>query len=80
MIEAAVVEVITRERNCTPEDVSLETRLSDLGIDSLQAITILYELEERFGIEIPNEQMENIETVRDIVSSIAEIRQSDTNN
>jgi len=78
MIEAAVVEVITRERKCAPEDVSMETRLSDLGIDSLQAITILYELEERFGIEIPNELMENLKTVRDIVSSISKIRQSDT--
>lgn len=80
MIESAVVEVISRERNCAPEDVSLETRLGDLGIDSLQAITILYELEERFEIEIPNELMENLETVKDIVSSINKIRQSDTNS
>ncbi|VAW81558.1 hypothetical protein MNBD_GAMMA14-1509 [hydrothermal vent metagenome] len=77
MIESAVVEVITRERKCAPEDVSMETRLSELGIDSLQAITILYELEERFGIEIPNELMENLETVSDIVSSIDKIRQPD---
>ncbi len=80
MIESAVVEVITRERQCKPEDVNMDTRLSDLGIDSLQAITILYELEERFGIEIPNELMENLETVSDIVSSINKIRQSDTNS
>ncbi len=79
MIESAVVEVITRERKCAPEDISMETRLSDLGIDSLQAITILYELEERFEIEIPNELMENLETVNDIVSSINKIRQPDTN-
>lgn len=77
MIESAVVEVITRERKCAPEDVGMETRLSELGIDSLQAITILYELEERFGIEIPNELIENLETVSDIVSTINKIRQPD---
>ena len=80
MIESAVTEVITRERKCAPEDVNMETRLSKLGIDSLQAITILYELEERFGIEIPNELMENLETVSDIVSSINKIRQPDANH
>jgi len=80
MIESAVVEVIIRERKCTPEDVNMETRLSELGIDSLQAITILYELEERFGIEIPNELMENLETVNDIVSGIDKIRQQDANH
>ncbi|TCK18940.1 acyl carrier protein [Thiogranum longum] len=80
MVESVVVEVITRERQCKPEDVNMDTRLSDLGIDSLQAITILYELEERFEIEIPNELMENLETVKDIVSSINKIRQPDTNS
>jgi len=74
MVETAVVEVIVRERKCTPEDVTMETQLSELGIDSLQAITILYELEERFGIEIPNELMENLVTVGDIVIGIDKIR------
>lgn len=80
MVKAAVVEVISRERKCAPEDVTMKTRLSELGIDSLQAITILYELEERFEIEIPNELMENIDTVGDIVSCIDKIRQEDANN
>lgn len=75
MVEEAVIEVITRERKCAPEDVTMETRLSQLGIDSLQAITILYELEERFGIEIPNELMENLETVGDITACLNKIRQ-----
>lgn len=73
MIESAVVEVITRERQCAPESINMETRLSELGIDSLQAITILYELEERFGIEIPNELMEELESVGDIISTINKI-------
>ncbi len=80
MIESAVVEVITREKKCAPEDINMETRLDELGIDSLQAITILYELEERFGLEIPNELMENLETVGDIVSGINKIRQPDTDH
>jgi len=54
----------------------METSLSDLGIDSLRAITILYELEERFDIEIPNELIEKIRTVGDIVQHIDQLRQN----
>ncbi len=79
-VENALVEIITRERKCSPEDVLVETQLSELGIDSLQAITILYELEERFEIEIPNELMEDLETVGDIVSAINQIRQEGAKN
>jgi acyl carrier protein len=75
MVEQALVEIITRERKCAPEDITVESNLSALGIDSLQAITILYELEERFEIEIPNELMENLETVGDIISAINNILQ-----
>ena len=70
MVEQALIEIITRERKCKPEDVTAETGLDTLGIDSLQAITILYELEERFEIEIPNELIEQLETVGDIISAI----------
>lgn len=74
-----VFDVIAREQKCSPEVLTLETRLEDLGIDSLKAITIVYQLEERFEIEIPNELIETIETVGDIVASIDQLRHnSDT--
>jgi len=67
MVESAVVDVIANYVNCQAAEISFDTRLDALGIDSLGAITILYELEERFGIEIPNEVIESITNVRDIV-------------
>lgn len=73
MVEAAVKELLTRDRKFKPEDINMETSLNELGIDSLQAITILYELEERFEIEIPNELMEELESVGDIISTINKI-------
>jgi len=74
-----VFELIAREQKCSPEDLTLDTRLEDLGIDSLRAITILYQLEEQFDIEVPNERIETIVTIGDIVTSIDQLRQnSDT--
>jgi acyl carrier protein len=68
MAESTVIEVIANYLNCDSAAISAESRLDALGIDSLGAITILYELEERFNIDIPNETIESISNVRDIVN------------
>jgi acyl carrier protein len=79
MVKSAVFDVVAREQKCSPADLALDTRLEDLGIDSLKAITILYQLEEQFEIEVPNELIESIVTVGDIVTNIDQLRQnSDT--
>jgi len=79
MVKNMVFEAIAREQQLSPEDLTLETRLEDLGIDSLRAITILYQLEEQFEIEIPNEVIETIVTIGDIITNINQLRHnSDT--
>jgi acyl carrier protein len=79
MIKVMVFEVIAREQRCSPADLTRDTRPEDLGNNSLRAITILYQLEEQFDIEVPNERIETIVTVGDIVTNIDQLRQnSDT--
>ncbi len=69
-----IAEIIADTVHCNKEDVVAGARLADLGVDSLKAITVLYELEERFDIEIPNEVIEEIETVDDIVARVEALR------
>lgn len=69
-LEAAVVEVIANHLNCKVSDISADSRLDVLGIDSLGAITILYDLEDRFEVDIPNEVIESIVNIRDIVNHL----------
>jgi acyl carrier protein len=53
------------------EEVKLETKLvDDLGIDSLEIFEIVMSLEEEFGLEIPNEDVEGIKTVDQIVKYV----------
>jgi acyl carrier protein len=40
-------------------------------MDSLKAITLLYELEEQLGVEIPNEAIDRIETLGDVVHELS---------
>lgn len=52
-------------------DVTMDTKLKgDLIMDSLDGVELVMALEEKFGVEIPNEDMANLETVGDIVTYI----------
>ena len=46
--------------------------LDDLGADSLDIVEFIMALEEEFGIEIPDEDVEKIVTVKDVVEYISE--------
>ena len=44
----------------------------DLDVDSLSMVEIIYSCEEKFGVEIPDEESKNIKTVGDAVNYIIE--------
>lgn len=69
-----VTEIIVKTAHCDAKDVKPEMELTALGVDSLKAITVLFELEEAFDIEIPNEVIPSIITVNDILDRLDGIR------
>jgi acyl carrier protein len=70
MVLEKVAEIIVKTFHCNAEDIKAETKLESLGIDSLGAITLIFELEEAFDIEIPNEAIPSIKTVNDIIEKL----------
>jgi acyl carrier protein len=69
-LEETVIEVISQEIPPSSVTISLDTPLEELGIESLTAITIMYELEDRLDIEMPNEAFDSLKNVGDIVKQI----------
>jgi acyl carrier protein len=69
-IEYKVRTLIARHKNLDPASITPEAALADLGVTSLDAITIVYDLEEELGIEVPNEQLQSLQTVQDIVDGL----------
>ena len=63
-----VDQLDVEEEKTTPEASITE----DLGADSLDVVDLIMSLEESFSIEIPDEDIENIKTVGDIVKYIEE--------
>ena len=52
------------------KEVTLDSNLKELGLDSLDVVDMLMDLEEKFGIEFENEEMMAFAVVNDIVSAI----------
>ena len=72
----AIVKAITSHKQIDASLVSPTATLEQLGITSLDAISIVYEVEDLFAIEVPNEALENLHTVQDIVDGVAALVQS----
>jgi len=66
-----VKEVVVEQLNVSSDEVKEESRfVEDLGADSLDVVELVMELEEKFDIEIPDEDAEKIATVADAVKFI----------
>jgi len=73
MVFEKVREILCNQFDVDEDAVTLTTRISeDLGADSLDAVDMLMSLEDEFDVEIPDEEIENIHTVGDLVSYIEE--------
>ena len=70
-----VAKIIAKTANCKIEDIKPESELVELGLTSLDTITMLFELEEAFDIEIPNEVIPTIITVDDILGRLKNLNQ-----
>lgn len=67
-----VSKILVTELALKPDMVTLEARLNeDLGADSLDATEIITALEEKFGIEIPEDEATKIARVSDIVELVS---------
>lgn len=70
-IEEKVKEIIVEQLGANKEDVVPEASfVDDLGADSLDTVELVMALEEEFGVEIPDEDAEQIKTVQDAVNYI----------
>jgi acyl carrier protein len=65
-----VAAIIAETMSCKAEDITPDTKLEDLGLTSLDTITVLFDLEEAFDVEIPNEVIPSIVTVKDILDKL----------
>jgi len=72
-IQQKLIDIVRQEKDLPDDKLSPEMVLADAGIDSLDALTILFAIEEQFHISIPDDKARSITTFGDMVTVVEEL-------
>lgn len=71
MVFEKIREIIATQFDVEEDTVTMETTVADdLGADSLDVVEVLMSIEDEFDVEIPDEAIEEIKSVGDLVNYI----------
>lgn len=71
MVFDKIKDIIVEQLDVEEDAVTMEASITeDLAADSLDVVDLVMSIEESFDVEIPDEEVENIKTVGDIVKYI----------
>ena len=71
MVFDKVKEIVAEQLDVAEDQITMEAVITDdLGADSLDVVDLVMDLEDAFSIEIPDEAMDDIKTIGDIVTYI----------
>lgn len=72
-IKDQVKEIIVERLGVDPEKLTDDAKfIEDLGADSLDTVELVMTFEEKFGVEVPDEDAEKLKSVADVVAYITE--------
>lgn len=77
-VASDVIAIIAKKKRVNKPNVELSDRLDDLGLESLDAVELIFDLEEKFDIQIPfnanaSDLLTNFDTVGDVINSIEKL-------
>ena len=69
-----IKEALSVALGISPDEITADSRFSDdLGADSLDLFELVMQLEDEYDIQIPDESLESISTVGDLISYLASV-------
>ena len=75
MVFEKIRKILCEQLDLEEDDVTVESNIAeDLGGDSMDVVDLIMSIEGEFGIEVPDDQVENIKTVGDIVNYIENMK------
>ena len=69
-LEQECIRRIAGAKELPMDAVTLETSLESLAMDSLDRVSLSFDMEEEYGVEIPESQLHEIVTVGDVATAI----------
>jgi acyl carrier protein len=71
----SVITELVRGMDDVAGPVSASARFEELGIDSMSTMDLLRQVEEAFGVEVPDEQLAVIASIEDLVKFVVSVKQ-----
>jgi acyl carrier protein len=68
-----VLKVIATSKRIPLETVTIDSDFQQLGIDSMDAVEILFALENEFDISIPDDEVRSVRNVRDMCNGVEKL-------
>ena len=65
-----VIGVFAKFKKVDPSEITIDTTFDELGLDSLDGLNLIFELEEEFDINVPDDQVQNMKGVRQAVEGV----------
>ena len=73
-IEQRVIRCISSSTGIPVSEITADSHLeSDLGLDNLDRVSVIMDVEDEFDVELPEEALENVSTVRELVAMLVEV-------
>jgi acyl carrier protein len=69
-----VIAMIAAQKSIAPESITPESTFDELHMDSLDKINLSFEVEERFNISIPDDALNSLRTVGDVVLGVERLQ------
>jgi acyl carrier protein len=73
-IESRIIELVAKSKNLPVADVHMDSTFDELQVDSLDKINLSFAVEEMFSIEIPDDNLNSLKTVGDVVRGVETLR------
>ena len=71
MVFDKIIEILADQVDANADEMTMDTRIAeDLGADSLDVVEMLMSVEDEFGIEIPDDAIEDLKTIGNVVEYI----------
>ncbi len=68
-----VIRVFAEFKRMPPEEIKMETTFEELGLDSLDGLNLIFELEEEFNLTVPDDQIKEMKSVAQVVEGIEKL-------
>jgi acyl carrier protein len=72
-LTSRVLRIIAETQRKDVSQVTIDSSFEELGIDSMDGVNIVFALENEFNINVPDEEVKNIRSVRDMVEGVRKL-------